>query len=88
MYDDHVALGGKMVPFAGYLLPVQYTDGVKNECLHTRQSASLFDVSHMGQLLIHGNDSLKFVESIVVGDIAALKSVSFRSIIDVAECSK
>ena len=46
----HLALGGKMVPFAGYDMPVQYTAGVLREHLHTRASAGLFDVSHMGQI--------------------------------------
>lgn len=73
VYDNHVALGGKMVDFAGYYLPVQYPAGVKEECMHTRQAASLFDVSHMGQVRVHGADAVKFVESVVVGDIAALK---------------
>jgi len=49
----HVARGGKMVPFAGYDMPVQYTAGVLREHLHTRSSAGLFDVSHMGQIALH-----------------------------------
>ena len=44
----HVSLGGKMVPFAGYEMPVQYTPGVLREHLHTRAAAGLFDVAHMG----------------------------------------
>ena len=48
----HVARGGKMVPFAGYDMPVQYPAGVLKEHLHTRASAGLFDVSHMGQLAL------------------------------------
>jgi aminomethyltransferase len=46
----HVARGGKMVPFGGWAMPVQYADGVLQEHLHTRAKAGLFDVSHMGQL--------------------------------------
>src|SRR2546430_15690429 len=49
----HVARGGKMVPFAGYDMPVQYAAGVLREHLHTRSSAGLFDVSHMGQIALH-----------------------------------
>ena len=49
----HVARGGKMVPFAGYDMPVQYAAGVMKEHLHTRASAGLFDVSHMGQIALH-----------------------------------
>ena len=50
--DLHVALGGKMVPFAGYSMPVQYPMGVMKEHLHTRSAAGLFDVSHMGQVIL------------------------------------
>ena len=50
--DLHVELGGKMVPFAGYAMPVQYPAGVMKEHLHTRAAAGLFDVSHMGQVIL------------------------------------
>ncbi len=75
-YDLHLELGGKMVPFAGYTLPVQYEGlGVLKEHVHTRAagSAGLFDVSHMGQIKWHGKDAVKFLEKMVVGDIASLK---------------
>jgi len=52
LYALHVASGGKMVPFAGYDMPVQYTTGVLREHLHTRLNAGLFDVSHMGQIVL------------------------------------
>jgi aminomethyltransferase len=52
LYGLHVALGGKMVPFAGYEMPVQYGLGVLREHLHTRKAAGLFDVSHMGQIAL------------------------------------
>src|SRR5947209_8070928 len=52
LYGLHVALGGKMVPFAGYEMPVQYAPGVLREHLHTRSAAGLFDVSHMGQIAL------------------------------------
>jgi aminomethyltransferase len=52
LHDLHVSLGGKMVPFAGYEMPVQYAPGVLKEHLHTRSAAGLFDVSHMGQVAI------------------------------------
>ena len=48
LYEKHLALNGKMVPFAGYLMPVQY-EGVNIEHLHVRSSVGLFDVSHMGE---------------------------------------
>ncbi|CAI5725169.1 unnamed protein product [Peronospora destructor] len=76
LYDLHVSLGGKMVPFAGYSMPVQYSAGVLQSHLHTREQgkASLFDVSHMGQLRITGKDRLQFLENVVVGDLQALDS--------------
>ncbi len=52
LYDLHVSLGGKMVPFAGYDMPVQYPMGVMKEHNHTREQSGLFDVSHMGQVII------------------------------------
>ena len=52
LHDLHLALGAKMVPFAGYEMPVQYAAGVLREHLHTRQKAGLFDVSHMGQIVL------------------------------------
>ncbi|XP_040263412.1 aminomethyltransferase, mitochondrial isoform X2 [Bufo bufo] len=62
-----------MVEFAGWSLPVQYKDSHVASHLHTRQRCSLFDVSHMLQTRIHGNDRIAFIESLVVGDIAELK---------------
>ncbi len=50
----HMELGARMVPFAGYDMPVQYPEGIKTEHLHTREHAGLFDVSHMGQVVITG----------------------------------
>ena len=54
LYDCHVALNGKIVPFAGYLLPVQYDTGVIAEHMAVRTKAGLFDVSHMGEILFTG----------------------------------
>ncbi len=64
-----------MVPFAGYSLPVQYPAGVLKEHLHTRadNSASLFDVGHMGQLRWYGKDRVAFLERVCVADVAGLK---------------
>lgn len=56
LYDLHVELGARMVPFAGYALPVQYPLGVMKEHAHTREKAGLFDVSHMGQVIVRGPD--------------------------------
>jgi len=72
LHDFHLELGGKMVPFCGWSMPVQYKEGVLPSHLHTRQEASLFDVSHMLQLKVHGNDRVKFLEGLVVADIQGL----------------
>jgi aminomethyltransferase len=73
LYNWHIEKGGKIVPFAGYELPVQYKDGLMKEHLHCRQSSSLFDVSHMGQVKIHGKDRHEFIERITVVDTQTLK---------------
>ncbi len=64
-----------MVPFAGYSLPVQFPDGVLASHLRTRQKgcASLFDVGHMGQIKWHGKDRARFLEKLVVADVADVK---------------
>ncbi|PIE14559.1 MAG: glycine cleavage system protein T [Rhodobacterales bacterium] len=74
LFDLHVELGAKMVPFAGYEMPVQYPLGVMKEHLHCRAAAGLFDVSHMGQVLIRspgGNGAAEF-ETMVPQSIVAL----------------
>jgi glycine cleavage system T protein (aminomethyltransferase) len=73
----HLASGGKMVPFAGYDMPVQYGTGVLREHLHTRASAGLFDVSHMGQIALHSKsgkvgDAALALERLVPQDILAV----------------
>ncbi|MEN2980767.1 glycine cleavage system aminomethyltransferase GcvT [Tistrella bauzanensis] len=78
LYDLHVALGGRMVPFAGYLMPVQYPDGIKAEHLHCRAAAGLFDVSHMGQARITGPDAAAALETLVPGDITGLGTGRMR----------
>ncbi|MCX8500813.1 MAG: glycine cleavage system aminomethyltransferase GcvT [Alphaproteobacteria bacterium] len=77
LYDLHLGLGAKLVAFAGYELPIQYPLGVLKEHLHTRQSAGLFDVSHMGQLLITArsgklDDAKLALERLVPADILSL----------------
>jgi aminomethyltransferase len=68
----HRELGAKMVPFAGYDMPVQYPAGIIKEHLHTRQAAGLFDVSHMGQVIIEGAGSAALLESLVPVDVEGL----------------
>ncbi|TKW66598.1 MAG: glycine cleavage system aminomethyltransferase GcvT [Paracoccus denitrificans] len=72
LYDLHVSLGGKMVPFAGWEMPVQYPMGVMGEHLHTREKAGLFDVSHMGQVLVRGADAAEVLESVIPANIVGL----------------
>ncbi len=68
LYDEHVKLGAKIVPFAGWDMPVQYTS-VKDEVLAVRQGAGVFDVSHMGEFFIEGDDAEAFADYIVTNDI-------------------
>ncbi|WP_018149846.1 glycine cleavage system aminomethyltransferase GcvT [Leeia oryzae] len=72
LYDLHLELGAKMVPFAGYDMPVQYPLGVLKEHLHTREKAGLFDVSHMGQLKLKGPNAAKALETLVPVDLLSL----------------
>lgn len=74
----HRELGGKIVPFAGYELPVQYPAGIVAEHQHCRTQAVLFDVSHMGQVTLAGPDAAAALEALVPGDIAGLKSGQMR----------
>ena len=73
LYDAHVAAGARMVPFAGYSMPVQYKDGVLKEHLWTRENAGLFDVSHMGQARLRGVSPLSAFEEVTPGDFIGLK---------------
>jgi aminomethyltransferase len=77
LYDLHLALGAKMVPFAGYQMPVQYPMGVLKEHLHTRAAAGLFDVSHMGQVILRPKsgdvgDAAAALETLVPVDVLGL----------------
>jgi aminomethyltransferase len=84
LYTLNVELGGKIVPFAGYEMPVQFPTGILKEHLHTRASAGLFDVSHMGQAILHlegkgGHDEIAAAfETLIPGDIKALKPGQIR----------
>ncbi|MGE0765143.1 MAG: glycine cleavage system aminomethyltransferase GcvT [Hyphomicrobiaceae bacterium] len=77
LYDQHVAAGAKMVPFAGYEMPVQYPLGVLKEHLWTREKAGLFDVAHMGICFLQGPDhetTARALEALVPADIVSLKA--------------
>lgn len=68
LYDIHIAEGGKIVPFAGYLLPVQYESGVIKEHMAVRQAAGLFDVSHMGEIRFSGSSALSTLNRLLTND--------------------
>lgn len=72
LHDLHLALGARMVPFAGYHMPVQYPAGLIREHQHTRQAAGLFDVSHMGQLRLVGPEAAAALESLIPMDVIGL----------------
>lgn len=78
LYKLHVELGAKMVPFAGYEMPVQYPAGILKEHNHTRAHAGLFDVSHMGQVRLSGTGAAAALESLVPVDIVGLGPSSQR----------
>ena len=81
LHELHISLGGRMVEFTGYSMPVQYSDGIVTEHTHTREKAGLFDVSHMGQVWLKG-DSHEHVsaelEKLVPGEIAGLERGRIR----------
>ncbi len=72
LYELHVECGGKMVPFAGYSMPVQFPLGVKKEHEHVRNACGLFDVSHMGQVIVRGQEPAAALETLVSADIVGL----------------
>jgi aminomethyltransferase len=72
LHGLHLRLGARMVPFAGYAMPVQYPSGVMAEHRHCRQAAALFDVSHMGQLGLVGSDAAAALETLVPVDVMGL----------------
>lgn len=74
LHDFHVEHGGKMVPFAGWSMPIQYKDSIMDSTLNCRAHGSLFDVSHMCGLSLLGNDCIPFLEKLVVADVAGLKN--------------
>jgi aminomethyltransferase len=78
LFDLHVELGAKLTPFAGYNMPVHYPAGILTEHLHTREQASLFDVSHMGQLALRGDRRVVALEALVPADIRGLAPGAMR----------
>ena len=78
LYDTHVKYHGKMVPFAGYLLPVQYETGVILEHMAVRRQCGLFDVSHMGEILCQGPDALKNLNYLLTNDYTQMEDGQAR----------
>jgi aminomethyltransferase len=72
LYQAHIDLGGKMVDFGGWNMPVQYTAGVIEEHMRTRTNAGLFDVSHMGEIWVEGEDAIAFVNRLTTNDVTKL----------------
>ncbi len=72
LYESHVALGGKVIPFAGWEMPVQYT-GIVQEHHAVRKAAGVFDISHMGQFIVSGSDALAFLNRALTNDVAKLE---------------
>lgn len=72
LYDRHVALGARMIPFAGWMMPVQYA-GIIHEHRVVRTYAGLFDLGHMGQVEVTGNDALAFLQFVATNDVAKLQ---------------
>lgn len=74
MYERHVAAGGRMVDYSGWELPVQYDGtGIKTEHLNVREKAGLFDVSHMGEIMVEGPDAEKWLSTLVTNDIFVMR---------------
>jgi aminomethyltransferase len=73
LYERHVALGARMVPFAGWDMPLNYPTGMVAEHLATRRRAGLFDVSHMGRFSVAGPGALAFLQRVLTNDAAALE---------------
>ena len=74
LYNIHKSLGAKFVPFAGYEMPIQYKDGIVKEHISTRTFAGFFDVSHMGQFFLEGDETLiDALEKIIPEDLRSLK---------------
>ena len=74
LYTEHVKLGAKMIPFAGFEMPVQYPTGVSSEHRWVREHAGLFDVSHMGEFSVAGSGALEFVNHVVANDVSRLEA--------------
>lgn len=78
LYDMHLKYGGKVVPFAGHLLPIQYGSGITAEHMAVRTAAGLFDVSHMGEIVLKGPDALENIQYLMTNDCANMADGQVR----------
>ena len=72
LYKYHNKLGAKIVDFAGYQMPISYSDGINSECNSVRTNVGIFDVSHMGQILIEGDNCFDFIQSLTTNDVSKI----------------
>ena len=73
IYEEHVKQGGRIVEFAGFLMPIQYKNGILSEVKRVRKTVGVFDVSHMGEVEVKGKDALAFVNYITINDASTLE---------------
>jgi len=73
LYEEHRKMGGKLVEFAGFYMPIQYKNGILNEVRRVRNTVGVFDVSHMGEVEVKGKDALEFVNYITINDASKLE---------------
>ena len=73
LYDKHLDLDAKIVPFSGFEMPVNYSNGILHEYNSVRNKCGLFDVSHMGQFFIYGDGAYEFLQKITINDVSKLK---------------
>ena len=72
LYDQHVDLGAKIIPFSGFEMPVSYSKGILHEYNSIRYTCGVFDVSHMGLFFIYGNKAYQFLEMVTINDVSKL----------------
>ena len=77
LYDCHVSLNARIVPFAGFLMPVQYTD-ILEEHMAVRENVGMFDVSHMGEIMLEGEDAVKNLNHLLTNDYTVMKTGKVR----------
>jgi len=72
LYHHHIKSGAKIVDFAGYQMPINYSEGINSECNSVRRNVGIFDVSHMGQILIDGDKSIELVQRLTTNDVTKI----------------